>query len=259
MELGTVFIQYAMKRFLVVMLLLYFVKAQAQKDDSQLISRHRPGLLWYFDGLRPTGVSDNRKYDRLIFDLTYNDWIGDLNPFHNRWSSIGFNTSFMNDLKFKKTKGFSLGVGVGYGFSSISSGKRFLVDKHLVELVNIEKSGIYDHASIHAHRFYIPIEFRFNTKNWNRLKFAIGCSFGINTGLNQSLIGRDGSKQGFTNLKTNSTLLNYGLHCRFGLRNFAVFTSYQINGFFREPTNPNLHQLQFGFSDVHRYPRPLIF
>jgi len=246
--MGTIFIQIAMKKVLFFFSLLFFGSLQAQKNDPTLISRHRPGLLWYFDGLRPTKSTDNHKYDRLIFDLTYNDWVGDLNPFHNRWNSIGFNTCFMNDLKFKKTNVVSLGIGVGYGFSTISSSKRFVIDQQLVEIANLKKSSVYDYASIHIHRFYIPLELRFSSKNWNRFKFAFGGSIGINSGSSQSLIGRDGSTQQFTSLKANTPLLNYGLHCRFGLRNFAVFSSYQINGFFREPSNPNLHQLQIGLS-----------
>ena len=189
-----------------------------------------------------------RKYDRLIFDLTYSDWLGDLKPFQNRWNSIGFNTNFMKDIKFKELRFFSLGMGVGYGFSTISSDQRFMDNKQIVEMINLEKSGVFDYATIHAHRFYVPFELRFYTKNWNRFKFVIGGSAGLLTGFNQTLIGRDGLKQEKSNLKSNVQVLNYGIHCRFGLRNIAFFGSYQINSLFRERGNPNIHPLQLGLS-----------
>ena len=229
-------------------LILFSCVIQAQKNDSQLISRQRPGLFWYFDGLRPTKSSDNHKFDRLIFDLTYSDWLGDLKPFQNRWNSIGFNTNFMKDIKFKELRFFSLGMGVGYGFSTISSDQRFMDNKPIVEMINLEKSGVFDYATIHAHRFYVPFELRFYTKNWNRFKFVIGGSAGLYTGFNQSLIGRDGLKKEKSNLKPNVPVLNYGIHCRFGLRNIAFFGSYQINSLFRERGNPNIHPLQLGLS-----------
>ena len=237
-----------MKYLLFLGLFLFSCVIQAQKNDSQLISRQRPGLFWYFDGLRPTKSADNHKFDRLIFDLTYSDWLGDLKPFQNRWNSIGFNTNFMKDIKFKELRFFSLGMGVGYGFSTISSDQRFMDNKPIVEMINLEKSGVFDYATIHAHRFYVPFELRFYTKNWNRFKFVIGGSAGLLTGFNQTLIGRDGLKQEKSNLKSNVQVLNYGIHCRFGLRNIAFFGSYQINSLFRERGNPNIHPLQLGLS-----------
>lgn len=246
--MGTVFIKIQLKRGLVLLFLLVFVSVNAQNKDSQLISRHRPGMFWFFDGLRPTKSTDNHKYDRLVFDLTYNDWSGDLKPFQNRWNSIGVNVNFMKDIKFKKTKVFSLGLGLGYGFSSISSQQKFNIENNLVEIFGIQKSSIYDHNRIKTHRFFIPFELRFSTKKWNRWKFAVGGSFGINAGMNQRLIGSDGSKMESTNLSSVASLLNYGLHFRLGYRNFSFFSSYQINSLFDGRGNPDLHLFQLGLS-----------
>jgi hypothetical protein len=248
LELGTIFIEIQLKRGFILLFLLVFVSVKAQNNESQLISRHRPGLFWFFDGLRPTKSTDNHKYDRLIIDLTYNDWSGDLKPFQNRWNSLGMNVNFMKDMKFKKTKWFSLGLGIGYGFSTMSSDSRFKLNKSLIEIENLEKSGLFDYASTHAHRFYIPFELRFSTNNWKRIKFSLGANIGINSGINQSLLGRDGSKKEEISLTHSAPAFNYGLHCRFGLRNIALFSSYQLSNFFRDSSNPKLHQIQFGLS-----------
>ncbi|MBM3185441.1 MAG: outer membrane beta-barrel protein [Bacteroidetes bacterium] len=235
-----------LKRGLVLLTLLVFTSMRAQ--DSLLISRHRPGLFWFFDGLRPTKSTDNHKYDRLVFDLTYNDWSGDLKPFQNRWNSIGVNVNFMKDIKFKKTKVFSLGLGLGYGFSSISSEQKFAVQNNIITFSSIQKSNIYDYSSLKTHRFFMPLELRFSTKKWNRWKFAVGGSFGINIAMNQRMIGSGGSKMERTNLRPAASLLNYGLHTRLGYKNFSLFGSYQINSLFNGRGNPDLHLFQLGLS-----------
>jgi len=248
MELGTIFIENQLKRGLILFFLLVSASIKAQNNDSQLISRHRPGLFWFFDGLLPTKSTDNHKYDRLILDLTYNDWFGDLKPFQNRWNSIGVNVNFMNDIKFKKTKVFSLGLGLGYGFSSISAYQKFAQQNNQIEISSIEKSSIYDHTRLNIHRFFIPLELRFSTKNWNRWKLAVGGSFGIMSNMNKRLIGSDGYKMERTNLSSSASLLNYGIHSRLGYRNVSLFGSYQINGLFTGRGNPDLHQFQLGLS-----------
>jgi hypothetical protein len=235
-----------LKRGLVLLTLLVFSSIRAQ--DSLLISRHRPGLFWFFDGLRPTKSTDNHKYDRLIIDLTYNDWSGDLKPFQNRWNSIGVNVNFMKDIKFKKTRVFSLGLGLGYGFSSISSQQKFAVQNNIIEFSTIQKSSIYDYSCFNNHRFFMPLELRFSTKNWNRWKFAVGGSFGINAAMKQRLIDSDGAKMERTNLSEYTSILNYGVHTRLGYRNFSLFGSYQINNLFDGRGNPDLHQFQLGLS-----------
>ena len=49
--------------------------SQYNSEGEDLISRFRPGSMWFYTGLRPATPEKVRKYDRLIFDVTYNDWI----------------------------------------------------------------------------------------------------------------------------------------------------------------------------------------
>jgi hypothetical protein len=154
----------------------------------------------------------------------------------------------MKDIKFKKTRVFSLGLGLGYGFSSISSQQKFAVQNNIIEFSTIQKSSIYDYSCFNNHRFFMPLELRFSTKNWNRWKFAVGGSFGINAAMKQRLIDSDGAKMERTNLSEYTSILNYGVHTRLGYRNFSLFGSYQINNLFRGRGNPDLHQFQLGLS-----------
>lgn len=220
------------------------------QSDSNLISRHRPGVMWYFNGFRPIKDADNRKYDRLIFDLTYNDWTGEVSPFRNKWNSIGVNTNFMSDIKLKNNYDYSIGIGVGYGYSTISSDIKFIENTENTVLIGAKQPNeTYNYSSLHSHRFYMPIELRFSSSDWSRVKFIVGGSFGIQTGLKQLLITKDNShKQKEINDINCRNKLSYGIHLRFGLRNLAFFGSYQISPMFKKGDNPDIHLVQFGLS-----------
>ena len=64
-------------------------------SEGESTSRFRGGIMWFNTGLRPVKIDKIRKYDRLIFDVTYNDWVGNQKLFRNKWSS-----SRMSSLRF---------------------------------------------------------------------------------------------------------------------------------------------------------------
>jgi hypothetical protein len=157
-----------MKNRILVLFLILWKSLEAQQDPD-LISRHRPGVLWYFTGLRPLKDADNRKYDRLIVDVTYNDWLGNVSPFENRWNSLGVNTNFMFDVRSKKNQALSFGWGFAYAYSTVATDKKFLIASD--NSVSISPKLMMDNYTlntIHSHRFYIPLELRFASKKWSR-------------------------------------------------------------------------------------------
>ena len=79
-------------------ILLANVGFSQYNSEGELTSRFRAGFMWFYTGLRPAKVDKVRKYDRLIFDITYNDWNGDQELFQNHWASIGLNTNLMFDI-----------------------------------------------------------------------------------------------------------------------------------------------------------------
>ena len=86
-----------------IVLFLFPMLLHAQQDEN-LVSRQRPGLFWFFNGNRPIKDADYRKYDRCIVEATYNTWIGDINPFENKWNSIGYHFSLNKDIQLKSTE-----------------------------------------------------------------------------------------------------------------------------------------------------------
>ena len=75
--------------FFLFLLVSLTVKAQFTSEGADLISRFRPGVMWFNTGLRPAEIEKVRKYDRLVFDITYSDWAGESKPFQNKWASLG--------------------------------------------------------------------------------------------------------------------------------------------------------------------------
>ena len=238
-----------MKNRILVFFLILWKSLEAQQDPD-LISRHRPGILWYFTGLRPLQDADNRKYDRVIIDVTYNDWLGAVSPFENRWNSIGVNTNFMFDVRSKKHQVLSFGWGFAYAFSNVLIYKKLVEsNSNTITLTNKTQFDNYNRNSVQGHRFYVPIELRFASKKWSRLKFIIGANVGIQPFLNQVFLTKsEGEKEYFTNVLSDRNLLSYGLHFRAGTRSLALFGSYQFNSLFKSCESVKLHPFQFGLS-----------
>jgi hypothetical protein len=237
-------------KFIVIILFFFICGSLKAQQDPELISRHRPGVLWYFTGLRPLKDADNRKYDRWIIDVTYNDWLGAVSPFENRWNSLGVNTNFMFDVRSKKHQALSFGWGFAYAYSTVSTDKKFTIaPSNVVNLTPKSVSDFYNSNTIHAHRFYIPLELRFASKKWSRFKFIIGANLGIQPFLNQVFLNKsDWEKEYFTNVLSDRNLLSYGVHFRAGTRSLALFGSYQFNSLFKSRESVKLHPFQFGLS-----------
>src|SRR5689334_8359138 len=90
--------------------------AQPQGKDSSLVSRHRPGIFWYYTGFGPARPGKLRKYDRLIIDLTYNQLMKSGGIQSNPWRSIGCNINTMWDIPITNGNTVSLGIGLAYKY-----------------------------------------------------------------------------------------------------------------------------------------------
>lgn len=228
--------------------------AQDPSPQPDLISRFRPGVMWFFTGYRPAESEKVRKYDRLIFDLTYNDWTGDRQPFNNKWNSIGLNTSLYFDIPLTKGNTIALGLGLSHSLYRISySYKQFQVDvsTSTTNLVDIQTFiPDEDKHFFCANSLSVPVELRFRSPNWQHFKFHIGGKVGYT--LNNYTKEVFASSIGKMELKNNQFpdihRLMYSAHARIGFRNFAVFGSYQFSPVFSNSASTHLNILQLGLS-----------
>jgi hypothetical protein len=230
------------------------VMAQDPAAQPGLISRFRPGVMWFFTGYRPATAEKVRKYDRLIFDLTYNDWAGDRQPFNNKWNSIGFNTSLFFDFPLTKGNTISLGLGICHSLYRISySYKQFQVDpvNDMTQLNDIQTFvPDLDKHFFCGNSLSIPVELRFRSPNWQHFKLHIGGKVGYT--LNNYTKDVFDSSNGKIIVKNSQFpdvhRLLYSAHARIGFRNFALFGSYQFSPVFSNSASTRLNILQMGVS-----------
>lgn len=216
------------------------------------ISRFRPGTMWFFTGFRPAKPGKPSKYDRLIFDVTYNDWIGDEDLFQNSWASIGLNTNLMFDIPLTQGNTVAFGVGVAHQYTNIRHDNRFNIDGIAKTSIYVLKDStdLFNKSTFSGNSFSIPLELRFRKESWKHFKFHIGGKIGyqVNT-LSKTVSTVNGHKEihkryGFP----DENKLIYSAHVRLGLRNWALFASYNFNTIFSNTVSTKLNAVQMGLS-----------
>lgn len=231
---------------------MHLAFGQYDSKGDENISRFRPGFMWFFTGYKPAKTEKVRKYDRLIFDLTYNDWIGDRDLFKNHWASIGLNTNLMFDIPLTKGNTVALGLGVAYQYSVIRHNGNLTINDSLGSTTWSEKlpSQTFQRSVLGAHSFSIPIELRFRTESWRHFKFHIGGKIGYQPFLYSKTVTKaNGIRMIDKNVGfPDENQLIYSAHIRFGLRNIAFFGSYNFNRIFSSDQSVRLNHVQMGLS-----------
>jgi len=237
--------------FLLFLLLASNVSAQDSAEESNLIERFAPNSLLEKNGIRPRVEEKYRKYDRLIFDIHYNDWNGDNKLFHNRWSSIGFNTNFMWDIPLTKGNGISLGTGITHGLFRISHHNEFIVDStNSYTTYNLISNLDGKRRLLGGNSISIPLELRFRTKGWEHFKLHIGGKIGyqLNVYSKTKWNGLNGRQFHKSYDFPDVNRLIYSAHFRIGIRNWGLFGSYNFNSIFGNKNSTQLNLVQMGIS-----------
>lgn len=225
---------------------------QTQVERDSLKSRFRPGLMWFYTGFRPAQPGKPVKYDRLMFDVTYNDWSGDRGPFKVQGPSMGMNVSFMFDIPMDNKGQASFAIGPQYGFYNIRHdlAYAFDFDNDATFIDTPDNVGAIGKVKAVGNYFQIPIEFRFRSKGWKHFKFHIGGKIGYLATFNHktkvvtdemTMVRKD-----FSTPDLNRLL--YSAHVRVGTRNWAVYASYNFNSMFKGEQSTKLNQFQLGLT-----------
>ena len=229
--------------------------SQYDGKEANEVSTFRPGSMWFYSGLRPSKVNKAHKYDRLIFDITYNDWVGDEDLFDNNICSMGLNTNFMFDIPLIKDNSVSLGIGLSYEYKNIRHDNQFVinnVDNKTVYQENQEdlESVKFKKSSLIGNSFSIPLELRFRNKSWKHFKVHLGGKIGyqVNT-MSKRVYEVDGHKEVYKLYHfPDVNRLIYSVHARLGLRNWALYFSYNLNPIFSNQFSTQLNLVQMGLS-----------
>lgn len=210
------------------------VFAQSKVDTTGLPINYRPGIFWYFTGLTPPKKAWKPRYDRLIFDIKYNDLVNpsDIHLFNTKWNSIGFNMQFIFDIRLAKNNTVSLGLGIGYEFD------KYVHNKELAS-IGYRKYDFatpttnFDKAILRTNTFFIPVELRFRTKGYQHFKFQIGSNIGYRFG-NNKVYSDDLTTRLRTGKMKNFEWLLVDAHVRMGIRNWAIIASTNLLPIFRK-------------------------
>lgn len=236
---------------LLVILITFSSSAQYDGKDPQIASRFRPGFMWFDTGLRPAKVGKPRKYDRLMVDITYNDWINDSALFLVKPTSIGCNINGMWDIPLNEGNGVALGIGLSYRYQRVNFNGEMLRDTmgQCTEWV-LHPSGksVYDKSVFGSHAFAVPLELRFRMKKWRHLKLHLGGYIGYRTQTYTKVWTNGGDRFVKDKHFFDDEPFFYGLHARIGLRNWALFADYSLTRQFKSDKSASLQPIAFGLT-----------
>ncbi len=230
---------------------LFTLLCFGQYDSEGIVkSRFRPGLMWYNTGWKPARPGMLRKYDRLMFDITYNDWVGDRKTFKMQAPSMGMNVSWLFEIPLVKKNSVSFAFGPGYGFYNLRHNMPMVHDltNEATILGDEQDIGFFGMRKLVGHQLFVPIEFRFRTKGWKHFKVHIGGKIGYQISLfEKARFDHQGEeiKQKNKDIQDVNRFI-YSAHIRLGIRNFSVYGSYNFNPFFGNKNSTQLHLLQLG-------------
>ncbi len=215
-------------------------------------SQFKPGFMWKFTGFRPAIPEKVYKYDRLVFDLVYSDWIGDRDPFQNHWASIGLNTNLMFDIPLTKGNTVSLGIGLAHQYMKIRHDNHLIGDETAGTTNFVEKdtSDTFKRSILAGNAISLPLELRFHKESWRHFKIHLGGRVGYQANLfSKYVYGKFGDRDIFKSVGfPDQSALIYSAHIRFGLRNWALYGSYSFNPIFKSSNSVELNRIQFGLS-----------
>lgn len=239
--------------FFLVLFLKPEVSFGQESYETPLISRYKPGIGWFFNGTKPPKEKKIRKYDRLIVDIVYNDWHGDVDLFKSPWTSIGFNTQLMFDKVISDENTFALGWGLG--FSHVNNRTPWIYIKDLAEnrTIVIDDQSAFENikrSKLSANYIELPLELRFRTKGYKHFKFMVGGKVGYQLNayskIVESIGGQNYSVKSY-NFPDNNPL-RLGATVRIGIRNWAIFGAYHFTRFFTHPESVQLTPYSVGVS-----------
>ncbi len=236
---------------LICLLLALPVFAQYDGKDPGIASRFRPGFLWYNTGWRPAKEGKPRKYDRLMIDLTYNDWVNDSALFLVKPNSIGCNINGMWDLPLNEGNGVAIGIGVSYRYQRVSydgAMVRDSINRSTNWVLFNDTQTSYDRSVFGSHAFAVPLELRFRMKKWRHLKFHLGGFIGYRVQTFTKTWSNDKKIVVKDQSFFDNDPLFYGIHARIGIRNWALFASYTLTKQFKSDKSTSLQPIAFGIT-----------
>ncbi len=256
------------KFFLSVVLLAFAVALHAQPAPKS--STSEPAK----DGktINARSLPKVKSRDRLIIELTHDNWLNKPAYIETKWFSRGFNAFMMWDVPL--TKNGTISVAPGFGISNTNVFTNVLIQRSaldgstyfniipdyvlnettpndLTDSVRLE----YSKSKLAVSSLDIPLELRFRTNphKGKPFKLALGARIGYVVNAHTKYKGddyRDGSDRSVT-LKESVLNINrfkYGVTARIGYGNFNIFGFYSLSKLFNTSLAPEITPISVGIS-----------
>ena len=152
----------------------------------------------------------------------------------------------------KKRNIVSFGIGVAHRYVNIRHNNHLTPVDSIGATMYMAKDSTdnFYKSTLSGNSFCIPIELRIRTGGWKHFKIHLGGKIGYQANLLSkyaSKVNGDrviNKRYGFP----DQSQLIYSAHVRLGIRNWALYASYDFNKIFTNAKSTQLNLLQFGLS-----------
>jgi hypothetical protein len=194
--------------------------------------------------------------DRIVVELTFDNWIHNEKNLKVKWHSRGFNAYFMYDIQLGKKKLFAVAPGLGIGTSSI------FTNSALVEVADslgggslmVERTDSYKKNKLGLTYLDIPVELRFRSKpNAKNKSFKVAAGFKAGflidgkTKVKQE--DADGNMKVYKEKRYDDlNRFRYGATFRVGYGPFSIIGYYSLAKIFEKGKGPEITPFSVGIA-----------
>jgi len=189
-------------------------------------------------------------YPSGSFDLTYNDWVGDLQSFRMQGPSLGININLMHSLSISRRGNVAVASGISYGHHRLRHDLPINYDQTTrATTVGLPNDFVIGSRSLISRQWSIPVELQFQTPRRNGFHLHVGGKLGYQSRLYEK--GRDNG----TKFKHKNKFISdkqpwvYSVHARAGFKQGpTLYASYNFNSVFRNSKSTHLNLIEMGIS-----------
>ncbi|MEX0811576.1 MAG: porin family protein [Chitinophagales bacterium] len=208
-----------------------------------------------------TTINETASRDRVVVELTFDNWFHNVDSLQTKWHSLGFNFHFMYDMIIKKSR-FSFAPGIGIGTSHIYNNSEIVKTDSTSFFRPIgdgDQKGGYTMDELKGNKLTlvyldVPLELRYRAKPNNNNK-----AFKMAIGVKGSVLVQSHTKTRFTDsfgdtkkIKdiNQKDLLKFRAAATFriGYGPFNVLAVYNLTNLFKKDRGPIVTPFSLGIS-----------
>ncbi len=219
-------------------------------------SSYGQGLFEYF---KLTADDDGpEKFDRIIFDANFNNWVSAPAGINQGNYSLGFSAYWMKDIPLGKKSNAAFAFGAGFDSHNVHSNGRFITDilpdgSTYTNLVPYPDNYHYRKNKVSFNYIEVPVELRLRTMNKSReerrafnMRVYLGFKAGWLISDHTKYIDAESKYKVF--YLDNTMDYRYGPTLRIGFNKIAFNAFYSLTPVFEEGKGVELIPFSVGLS-----------